>query len=108
MDGSFLKNAKKKLGWFVIHTLKLSEKLAIECPELKRKRKKPAKFLDSSDEDEERFPNSPKEHFQNIFFEIFGLSIGCLKDRFEQEDLEHYTNLQDLLTLISMGFLVNL
>lgn len=80
-------------------TLKLSEKLAIECPELKRKRKKPAKFLDSSDEDEERFPNSPKEHFQNIFFEIFGLSIGCLKDRFEQEDLEHYTNLQDLLML---------
>ena len=36
-------------------TFKLSEKLGVEVPELKRQRKKPAKFLDSSDEDEEKF-----------------------------------------------------
>ena len=40
-------------------TFKLSEKLGVEVPELKRQRKKPAKFLDSSDEDEEKFPDSP-------------------------------------------------
>ena len=34
-----------------------------------------------------------------MFLEIFGLSIRCLKDRFEQENLEHYANLQDLLML---------
>ena len=80
------------------NTVKQSEDLGVEVPKLKRKSKKPERYLDSSDEEED-FPENPKEHYKSIFMQAFGLILECLKSRFEQESLKMYENLQNLLVL---------
>ena len=80
------------------NTAKQSEDLGVEVPKLKRQSKKPAKYLDSSDEEKD-FPENPKEHYKSIFMQAFDLILECLKSRFEQESLKMYENLQNLLVL---------
>lgn len=84
-------------------TLKLSEELCIETPKPERNRKKPERYIDSSDEEEPNISESPEEHYKGIFKKMIDLSVRCLQDRFEQENLKHYSNLQDLLMLAAGG-----
>ena len=80
-------------------TLKMSEDLELSKPELKRKTKKPAKFVDSSDSEEEEIVDDIKEHYKRIYNEAFDIIIKNLKQRFEQKNLKHYEDLQELLLL---------
>ena len=48
-------------------------------------------------------PDTPKEHYRRIYTKSFDLIIECLKERFEQDGLKMYENLQDLLMLAAKG-----
>ena len=80
-------------------TMKNSGLNKVKVPEMKRKTKLPARFIDSSDSEEEEFPENIKEHYKKIYIQAYDLIIKCLKNRFEQENLKHYENLQELLML---------
>ena len=82
-------------------TWKKSKELKVKAPEVKRKTRKPARFVDSSDEDEEEEVETPvddqvKEIFRKFFFQALTLNLECLKSRFEQKGLKMYENLQEL------------
>ena len=78
-----------------------SDQLDIEAPELKRKKKTPKKLKDFSgwENEEEKFDESPKEHYKKNFDQAFELILEGFKQRFEQKNLQHYENLQELLML---------
>ena len=88
-------------------TLKKSKELKVKEPELKRKTRKPARFVDSSEEDgeevETHVDDQVKEIFRKIFFQALTLNLECLKSRFEQKGLKMYENLQELLLLAAQG-----
>ena len=79
-------------------TLEKSEELEIDKPELARRRKRPARFIDSDDESI-TFPDTIEQHYKEIFSKSCQMVIECLHDRFEQEGQQMYSNLQDLLML---------
>ena len=75
-------------------TLKKAENYDLK-PELPRKRKLPARFRDENDRVVE-FPSTPKEHYQNIYFKSFELTIKSMEERFD-EGFDMYITLQNLL-----------
>ena len=79
-------------------TLEKSEELEIDKPELARKRKRPARLIDSDDESI-TFPDTIEQHYEEIFSKSCQMIIECLDDRFEQKGQQMYSNLQDLLML---------
>ena len=84
-----------------------TEDLKIEKPQLKRNRRKPARLIEidsSCDEDEETLDlSTPKKYYQKIFSESIDQIVKCLKDRFEQEGLKMFENLQQVLLLAVKG-----
>ena len=63
-----------------------------------RKRKRPARLIDSDDESI-TFPETIEQHYEEIFSKSCQMIIECLDDRFEQKGQQMYSNLQDLLML---------
>lgn len=43
-------------------------------------------------------PSSPEDHFKVIYYEALDTVIGCISDRFKQENYQMYSNLEQLLT----------
>ena len=80
--------------------LEKSGNLDIGEPKLPRRRRLPARYVDSSeDESANELPNTEKDYYKNVFTKSFDLILACLKERFEQNGLDMYFNMQDLLLL---------
>lgn len=78
-------------------TFEKSKELEINQPKLPRKRKTPARYFPK--ENNENSPTTAKDYYKGIFIQSFDVVLECLKDRFEQDGLEKYSNMQDLLLL---------
>ena len=88
------------------NTVQKSQDLNIEMPQMKRNRKRPARLIEidsSSDEEIHDLPTTPKEYFKKIFLQSIDEVVKCLKERFEQDGLKIYENLQQLLLLAVKG-----
>ena len=86
--------------------MKKSKDFKVKAPEIKRKSKKPSRFIDSSDEEEgeiDTLDKKIKDNFRKIYFQVLDMNLECLKSRFEQKSLEMYENLQQLLLLATQG-----
>ena len=79
---------KKNLKYFGKNSEK-SKDFKVKAPEIKRKSKKPSRFIDSSDEEEEEI-DTPidkkiKDNFRKIYFQVLDMNLECLKSCFEQK-----------------------
>ena len=78
--------------------LKHSENLVGE-PELKRPRKIPKKL----ERPEPKIYSSPKEYYQEIYFDSLGKLTSYIEERFHQEGYETYKNLEELIVSAAKG-----
>ena len=80
------KMKKEDFEKFWNETVELSDTLDIGAPELKRKKKTPKRLKDFWENEEEKFDESPKEHYKKIFDQAFELILEGFKQRFEQKN----------------------
>jgi len=64
-------------------------------PTLPRQRKVPKRFNDGLSEGE--FPDTPKVHYRQLYFEALDLIISCLQERFRQDGYATYSRIETLL-----------
>jgi len=67
----------------------------VQDTQLPRPRKLPACFDDGLSRGHTAL--SPKDHYQQIYYEAVDTAIGCLTNRFDQEGYRVYCNLEDQL-----------
>ena len=84
------------LFWARILWHKTTEIQTIEDPTLPRKRKAPVRH-EVREQDTHHFPETPKHHYRQIYFNAIDTITQCIATRFEQEDFKIYVNIQELL-----------
>ena len=83
-----------KLFW--AKALKRKEENDVNDPVLKRKRKLPLRF-DQSGEADHEFPDTPYEHYLQLYLKVLDNVINKIKDRFNQSGYQIYMKMENLL-----------
>ena len=78
-----------------------ASRLNIDEAKLPRKRKKPARYDDGSNDENQSL--TAKDHYKNLYFEALDLLIKSITDRFQGPGFESYRNLEDLLLKCANG-----
>ena len=74
-----------------------AQELRIEEPKLPRKKLKPSRFFEKKEGSDS--PETAKQHYEKMFIAAFEKNIECLENRFNQNGLEYYEALQQVLIL---------
>ena len=82
---------------FWTQVLAKAEEFGIEEPKLPRKKLKSSRFFEKKEESD--FPETAKQHYEKMFIEAFDKNIEPLENRFNQNGLEYYEALQQILIL---------
>ena len=82
---------------FWTQVLAKAEEFGIEEPKLPRKKLKPSRFFEKKEESD--FPETAKQHYEKMFIAAFDKNIESLENRFNQNGLEYYEALQQILIL---------
>ena len=77
-------------------TTREADRLKVNEPGLPRRRKTPRRF-ESGSTDGYRFPDTPVDHYRQIYYEAIDLITTCINNRFDQPGYKIYRNIEDLL-----------
>lgn len=75
--------------------LRKSKDHAISDPLLPRKRRAPARIEVGSGQP--TFPETPKDHYRRIYFEVIDLIVNAIEQRFSQPSFTAYEKMESLL-----------
>ena len=81
------------LFWLKIN--RNATELDIPEPSLPRKRKRPSRFESGNAPPE--FPESPKLHYRQLYFNSLDIVIACIKARFDQPGYSIYSKMESVL-----------
>ena len=81
------------LFWLKIN--RNATELDIPEPSLPRKRKRPSQFESGNAPPE--FPESPKLHYRQLYFNLLDIVIACIKARFDQLGYSIYSKMESVL-----------
>jgi hypothetical protein len=88
---------KSEFARFWSQVLAKAQELRIEEPKLPRKKLKPSRFFEKKEGSDS--PETAKQHYEKMFIAAFEKNIECLENRFNQNGLEYYEALQQVLIL---------
>ena len=88
---------KSEFERFWNQVLAKAQEIKIGELKLPRKKLKPSRSFEKKEESDS--PETPKQHYEKIFIAAFEKNIESLENRFNQNGLEYYEALQQILIL---------
>ena len=88
---------KSEFARFWSQVLAKAQELRIEEPKLPIKKLKPSRFFEKKEGSDS--PETAKQHYEKMFIAAFEKNIECLENRFNQNGLEYYEALLQVLIL---------
>ena len=88
---------KSEFERFWTSVLAKAQELKIGEPKLPRKKLQPSRFFEKKTESDP--PETAKQRYEKMFIAAFEKNIECLENRFNQNGLEYYEALQQVLIL---------